>query len=114
MAVALASIATRPQTVLPNGVPAREEVIQARQRLAPRSRTPGQREVERPDFPSRPLRREDARPGGGPDACPAWKVSGAGCRAAGIGGVLSGSLPKERLRMAIGIRIKLPGVTQEQ
>src|SRR4051794_40447037 len=32
----------------------------------------------------------------------------------GIGGVASGSLPKERLRMAIGIRIKLPGVTQEQ
>ncbi len=30
MAVALASIATRPQTVLPNEVPAREEVIQAR------------------------------------------------------------------------------------
>jgi hypothetical protein len=29
-------------------------------------------------------------------------------------GVASGSLPKERLRMAIGIRIKLAGVTQEQ
>ena len=32
----------------------------------------------------------------------------------GAGGIRSGSQPKERLRMAVGIRIKLAGITQEQ